>query len=116
SVRAYSPDGRWLAVVNASEEILVLLDAGSHKPAARFHGHEGNIHTAVFSPDSRRLASGGVDRNIRLWEIKTGACQVLRGHPDSILALAFHPDGTRLASSGGDRVVRLWDLTRGEAV
>jgi WD40 repeat protein len=116
SVRAYSPDGRWLAVVNAKEDILVLLDAETHETTAQLRGHEGNVHFAAFSPDSRRLATCGVDRTVRLWPIGGGACQVLRGHTDDVFAVAFHPDGTRLASAGRDRAVWLWDLVRGEEV
>jgi WD40 repeat protein len=116
SVRAYSPDGRWLAVVNAEEDILVLLDAETHETVARFCGHEGYIHFAAFSPDGRRLATCGADRTIRLWQIDSGECQLLRGHTDNVFAVAFHPDGTRLASAGRDRAVWLWDLARGEEV
>ena len=112
SVRAYSPDGRWLAVVNADECTLILLDAETHDTAARFRGHEGPIRSAAFSPDSRRLATCSSDRTVRVWPIDGGACQVLRGHTDDIFAVAFHPDGTRLASAGRDRAVWLWDLAR----
>jgi WD40 repeat protein/serine/threonine protein kinase len=116
SVRAYSPDGRWLAVVNADEKILVLLDAETHQTAARFIGHEGKIRSAAFSADSHRLATCSQDRTVRVWQIEGGACQVLRGHTDDIFAVAFHPDGTRLASGGRDRAVWLWDLAPGEEV
>ncbi len=116
SVRAYSPDGRWLAVVNAEENILVLLDAQTHETAAQFRGHEEHIHFAAFSPDSRRLATCGCDCTVCLWQIDGGACQVLRGHTDDVFAVAFHPDSTRLASAGLDRAVWLWDLARGEDV
>jgi WD40 repeat protein len=116
SVRAYSPDGRWLAVVNAEEDTLVLMDAETHVTAARFRGHGGSIRSAAFSPDGHRLATCGQDRTVRVWRVDGGACQVLRGHTDDVFAVAFHPDGTRLASAGRDRAVWIWDLTRGEEV
>jgi eukaryotic-like serine/threonine-protein kinase len=116
SVRAYSPDGRWLAVVNADEDILILLDAETHETAARFRGHEGNIRFAAFSLDGRRLATCSSDRTVHVWPIDGGTPQMLRGHTDDVFAVAFHPDGTRLASAGRDRAVWLWDLARGEEV
>jgi WD40 repeat protein len=116
SVRAYSPDGRWLAVVNAEENIVVLLDAESHETAAQFRGHEGHIRFVAFSLDGRRLATCSEDRTVRVWQIDDGSYQVLRGHTDDLFAVAFHPDGTRLASAGRDRAVWLWDLSRGAEV
>jgi WD40 repeat protein/serine/threonine protein kinase len=113
---AYSPDCRWLAVRDADEKGIVLLDAETHQPAARFPGHEGEVFSASFSSDSRQLASCGFDRTIRVWQIDSGASQVLRGYTDDIFALAFHPDGTRLASAGRDRAIWLWDLERREEV
>jgi WD40 repeat protein len=112
----YSADGRWLATRGADGTTVVLLDAKTHQVAARLSGHEAMIHSAAFSPDSRRLATCSKDGTIRLWEIGSGACQVLRGHTDEVFAVAFHPGGTRLASAGRDGAVWLWDLAKGEPV
>jgi WD40 repeat protein len=58
-------------------------------------------------PDGR-LAPGGDDGIIRLWDPTRGSETArLEGHDDEVLALVVLPNG-RLAS-GGEDGVRLWD-------
>jgi WD40 repeat protein len=113
---AYSPDGRWLAVRAADDKTVLLLDARTHETVARFSGHEKFVYKVLFSPDSRLLASCSQDHTVRLWQVPSGACQVLHGHTDEVFAAAFHPDGTRLATAGRDQAIWLWDLKRGVEV
>jgi WD40 repeat protein len=113
---AYSPDGRWLAIRATDDKTVFLADARTHETATRLEGHEKFVYGATFSHDSRRLATCSMDRTVRLWQIDSGACRVLRGHTDEVFAAAFHPDGMRLATAGRDRAVWLWDLATGQDV
>ena len=66
------------------------------------------VTAMAFSPKGTILASGSVDKTIRLWNAKTGKPrQTLEGHTAGITALAFSKDGT-LASGSDDGKVLLW--------
>src|SRR5262249_40681171 len=136
SALAYSPDGRWLAVLAPDEMTVLLLDARTHETTVRLIGHENTVSQAAFSPDSRYLASCSRDRTVRVWSVEGEGWRVegerstlsspathhplpstvLRGHTEEAFAVAFHPNGTLLATAGRDGAVVLWDLARGKEV
>src|SRR5262249_44291629 len=65
----------------------------------------------------RILASGGVDRNVKLWDLATEQLlATLQGHTDRVSCVAFSPDGKTLASGSYDRSLRLWDVYPDENV
>ncbi|MBD2299069.1 NB-ARC domain-containing protein [Nostoc sp. FACHB-190] len=70
----------------------------------------GSIFTVAFSPDQKLLATGGMDGQIRFWDMTDGM-QVLawQAHGDWIRCVAFSPDGKLIASCGNDHTVRIWD-------
>jgi WD40 repeat protein len=116
---AISPDGRFVAWSTAGLLIwgegvlprIAILDLATGAVVARLLGHTDAVGALVFSPDSRRLLSGGCKRDptIRVWDVFSGQqIDVLRGHEDGISALVFLPDRHTLISAG--ERVRFWDF------
>ena len=42
---------------------------GTGRLVASLRGHEGNVRCLAYSPDGARLASGGHDQSVRLWDV-----------------------------------------------
>jgi WD40 repeat protein len=79
-------------------------------------GHTADASALAWSPDGKRLASGGFDESIRVWDAVSGK-QVLPSAAPAlgILALSWSPDGRRLASANWfDKTVGVWDPATGK--
>jgi WD40 repeat protein len=63
------------------EPTLRLWDAATGRLVRTFADHSLKVLAAVFHPDGTRIASGGHDRSILLWDTVTGEELVrLPGH------------------------------------
>ena len=66
---AFSPHGQWIAFSHKDGEIL-LLETITGKEIQTLKGHQGFVSSLAFSPDNRRLLSGGRDTTALLWSMQ----------------------------------------------
>ncbi len=98
-----------LICLNLSQE--KICDAKVNKI---MHGHMPDC-LAVLADG--RLASGSNEKNIRVWDVKSGQCvQLLDGHGKyNTTVLTVLPDG-RLASGSNDSSIKFWNMESGKCV
>jgi len=71
----------------------------------------------VSHVQSSRLASGGNDQTVKLWDVSTGEClRTLQGHTKCVRSVVFSPDVQTLASGSDDETIKLWDIKTGECL
>jgi len=115
---AYSPDGREIAVgeVTDSPQDVILLDPETGKVRTRLTGHRSGVSALAFTPDGHTLASAGVDRCIKLWDLTGGDERAsLSDGVGLVRSLSFSVDGAWLAFAGSDCTVKVWDLASGRS-
>ncbi|MEW4571026.1 protein kinase [Tautonia sp. JC769] len=121
---SFTPDGRRVAAsfgsgflkgwrVEDGEVVIFfsVLDRDDPRPDRR-------IDAIAFSPDGRRLAMSGPDRQINFYGASPGLIEgvIPSAHGDTIKDLAFTPDGRRVVSVSDDGRLRVWDATTFENV
>ena len=63
----------------------------------------------AFSPDGKRIVTGGVDQMVRVWDAASGQeVLTLKGDTAGVYSVAFSPDGTRLVT-GVPQGAKVWD-------
>jgi WD40 repeat protein len=71
----------------------------AHAPLRTLRGHTKGVICLAYSPDGTRLAAGGGDQTVRVWDVVTGRLlHTLEGHRSFVRGVAFSPDGKRLYS------------------
>lgn len=72
----------------------------------------------ALSPDKSKLASGGVDRIVRVWDVNADfkLDQSIENHADWVFGVVFAPDNKHLLTCSRDKTAKVWDLAAKESV
>ena len=77
----------------------------------------GKILSVAVSSDSKLLAAGSANNEIRLWKFHNLApLFTLQGHSGWVRTIAFSPDNQLLASASEDRTVCVWEISTGKCL
>ena len=109
---ATSKSGQYWAAATWRGEVRVWAEAGQTLHQI-WQAHIASGPGLVFSPDGRKLATGGWDNTVKLWDIESGTLLWTSWQTNSVRHLTFAPDGCLLAGGGGDATIRIWDATSG---
>lgn len=77
--------------------------------------HDAFIYKAIFSPDSRKVASYSSDSTIKILDVNTGA-QLGKDmkHKGHIIDIAFSKDSKKLVTVSRDSTAIVWDIFTGK--
>ncbi|MHB2015634.1 MAG: WD40 repeat domain-containing protein [Candidatus Xenobia bacterium] len=111
SAVAWSPDGSTLASASAAEVKLWNARDGSLLQTLQ----TVNVSGLAFSRDSKMLATPDRDKQMRVWDVKTGKVLATLEHDAPGFfndAVGFAPNGT--VAGPADNLVKVWDARTGE--
>jgi hypothetical protein len=105
---SYGGDGKGFG------QTMVLRESGTGREVRRFMGHQAAVRVARVLAGGDRLLSGGEDKTVREWDVKTGKEVRKIDLPEIPQGLSL--DGRYAISRGDNGIVRLWDATTGKEV
>ncbi len=78
---------------------------------------EDSILALAISKDGKKIAAGGTDRIVRVFDVDSGKIEhAVENHADWILGIAFTPDGKGLVTASRDKTAKVWDLNTKESL
>ncbi|CAH2071733.1 unnamed protein product [Thlaspi arvense] len=92
-----------------SDDVLKSHGMKIREPRSKKHSRE-TLALAVSS-DGRYLATGGVDRHVHIWDVRTREhLQAFTGHRHTVSSLCFRHGTSELYSGSFDRSVKVWNV------
>lgn len=110
-----SPSGDLVAILTDTHNYIDVWDmkTGQQEPI-RLSGHNEQAFWADFSPDSKRIVTGSMDRTAIVFDAASGTqIHRLEDHQGWVTIARFSPGGRWIATASSDKTAKIWDATTG---
>jgi mono/diheme cytochrome c family protein len=118
-VRIYNLDGGKPKVENGVTHLDGVTDPGVM--VKQLLDADDEVQCLALSADGKKLASGGCDRLVHVWDLSGGLDKVkadppIENHADWVFGVAFSADGKHLYTCSSDKTAKVWDLKAKESL
>ena len=108
----FSPNGEYLASCASRDvrrgcEELRIWEMRDRTPR-NVNGKFSEVHAIGFSPDSSVLATVGLDRQMRLWDVRTGGEKGTQSFDEMLTSVSFFRENGLMACGASDGTIRFW--------
>ncbi len=114
----FTPDGARLIAASGVAGlggVASIWNVADGSKIREFAGHRDILYDAELSPDGKRLATCGYDKEIQVWDAESGKLiRTLEGHTGAIYDVAFSPDGRFFVSASADDTCKVWRVDDGQ--
>jgi WD40 repeat protein len=96
-----------------------IIDLNTSEIKNEFHAHTGSVYSLKFSPDGKRLFSGGKDAHLNIWELfreNWVKAKSIPAHNYAIYSIVFSPDGKYFATASRDKTIKIWSTNTSEVL
>eukprot|EP01086_Lenisia_limosa_P015610 TRINITY_DN5117_c0_g1_i1.p1 TRINITY_DN5117_c0_g1~~TRINITY_DN5117_c0_g1_i1.p1 ORF type:complete len:439 (-),score=58.86 TRINITY_DN5117_c0_g1_i1:34-1317(-) len=112
---AWTHDEQWM--VSGDHDGVVKIWNLCMKNVRTLSAHQEAIRDLSFSPTSMKLATGGDDASVRVFDFaRLEKDNTLIGHGWDVKTLDWHPTKSLIASGSKDNLIKLWDPRAGDCL
>jgi actin-like ATPase involved in cell morphogenesis len=105
---AVTTDGKFAWIARYDSHVS-QCDLAAGTVTKNLSGHSNYVYAVTLDRSQKKLASGGYDQTVRIWDITEFKQITSWNHGGVVKSVVCMPDGKHLASAGDDSKIRLWN-------